>query len=227
MRRSSRLFEVIQVLRRAPAPLPAHAIAAMLEVTKRTIYRDIGTLQAMRVPIEGEAGVGYVMRRGFDLPPLMFTAEELEAIAVGLALLNRTRDTGLQQAALRVREKLGDVVPCTVGVIDEVPLHASAWSDIPSAEVDTALIRRAIREERRLRFEYRAACSEITTRTVLPLTLTYWIDGIVLGAWCELRAAYRHFRLDRMTACTFDGTRFAGRGQRLRQAWAKIVEAHC
>ncbi len=224
MRRSSRLFEIIQVLRRAPAPLPAHAIAAVLEVNKRTVYRDIATLQAMRIPIEGEAGIGYTMRRGFDLPPLMFTAEELEAVVVGLALLDRTRDDGLRQAATRVRQKLADVVPRHVSAIDAVPLRASSWSDLPASDTDCGLVRRAIREERKLRFDYRDASTQRTTRTVLPLTLTYWIDGIVLGAWCELRVDYRHFRLDRMGLCAFSGDGFLGEGHRLRQAWAKSGE---
>ena len=223
MRRSSRLFEIIQVLRRASAPIPARAIAATLEVTTRTIYRDIATLQAMRVPIEGEAGVGYVMRRGFDLPPLMFTAEEVEAITVGLALLDRTRDDGLRRAATGVRQKLADVIPRQVGsILDEVPLRTSSWSDIPSAETDCGLVRRAIREERKLRFDYRDALAQSTTRTVMPLTLTYWIDGIVLGAWCELRSDYRHFRIDRMGDCTVSSDVFSGEGQRLRQAWAQM-----
>jgi HTH domain len=99
MSRSDRMFEIIQLLRSADQPLTADAIAGTLEVTKRTVYRDISALAAMRVPIEGEAGVGYIMRPGFDLPPLMFTAEEVEAIVVGLALLGRTGDDGLLSAA--------------------------------------------------------------------------------------------------------------------------------
>ncbi|MCW6510324.1 helix-turn-helix transcriptional regulator [Lichenifustis flavocetrariae] len=225
MRRSSRLFEIIQVLRRAPAPMPAHVIAATLEVNKRTVYRDIATLQAMRVPIQGEAGIGYVMRRGFDLPPLMFTVEELEAVVVGLALLDRTRDDGLRLAAARVRQKLADVVPPQAGSLNEVALRTSSWSNIPSSETDCGLVRRAIREERKLRFDYRNVSAQSTTRTVMPLTLTYWIDGIVLGGWCELRADYRHFRVDRMSSCTFTGDSFVGEGKRLRQAWENSGQA--
>lgn len=222
MRRSSRLFEIIQVLRRASAPMPAWTIAAGLEVTTRTIYRDIATLQAMRVPIQGEAGIGYVMQRGFDLPPLMFTAEEMEAITVGLALLDRIRDDGLRRAAACVREKLADVVPSQVGtILHEASIRTSAWSDIPPADTDCGLVRRAIREERKLRFGYRDASAQGTVRTVMPLTLTYWIDGIVLGGWCELRTEYRHFRIDRMAHCTISEDRFSGEGQRLRQAWTQ------
>src|SRR6187399_617558 len=106
MRRSDRLFDIIQRLRTASRPTTAATLAAGLEVTPRTIYRDIATLQARRVPIDGEAGVGYVLRKGFDLPPLMFTIDEIEAIAVGAKLVRRLRDTELQQAAGRVLDKV-------------------------------------------------------------------------------------------------------------------------
>ena len=111
MRRADRLFDIIQTLRAAPHPLTAAAIAEKLEVTVRTIYRDIAALQASRVPIEGAPGLGYVLRRGFDLPPLMFTLEETDAIAIGVRLLRRLRDPKLQKAAESVLAKLAAVVP--------------------------------------------------------------------------------------------------------------------
>src|SRR6266481_7273723 len=106
MRRADRLFDIIQTLRAAPRPLTAAALADKLEVTSRTIYRDVASLQASRVPIEGAAGIGYVLRRGFDLPPLMFTEDEAEAIAVAVRLLARTGDLGLQKAAESVLSKV-------------------------------------------------------------------------------------------------------------------------
>src|SRR6266481_7292106 len=106
MRRSDRLFDVIQCLRTASKPVTAAMLAAELEVTPRTVYRDIATLQARRVPIEGAPGVGYVLRKGFDLPPLMFTVDEVEAITVGARLVQRLRDSELQQAAKRVLDKV-------------------------------------------------------------------------------------------------------------------------
>ena len=111
MRRADRLFDIIQTLRSARHPLTAAAIAEKLEVTVRTIYRDIAALQASRVPIEGAPGLGYVLRRGFDLPPLMFTLEETDAIAIGVRLLRRLRDPKLQKAAESVLAKLAAVVP--------------------------------------------------------------------------------------------------------------------
>src|SRR5215470_19763004 len=133
MGRSNRMFEVIQVLRAARKPLTAQEIAERLEVNKRTIYRDIAALQAMRIPIEGEAGVGYVMRRGFDLPPLMFDADEVEAIVVGLALLRRTGDAGLQMAAESVAAKIADVLPIEAGqAMRRNALTVSGWGTAAS-----------------------------------------------------------------------------------------------
>src|SRR5580693_4879288 len=111
MRRSDRLFDVIQALRTARKPMTAAALAERLEVTVRTIYRDVATLQARRVPIEGAAGLGYMLRRGFDLPPLMFTTDEIDAIAVAMRMLHRTGDRGLQSAAESVLSKVTVALP--------------------------------------------------------------------------------------------------------------------
>lgn len=120
MRRSTRLFEIIQILRAAGAPVTAEALAARLEVSVRTVYRDIAELQAQRTPIEGEAGIGYVMRRGYDLPPLNFDAEEVEALWVGLSLLARTGDSHLQRAASRICQKI-DALHCPADWLQVAP----------------------------------------------------------------------------------------------------------
>src|SRR5215813_7309886 len=127
MRRSDRLFDVIQRLRTATKPVTAAMMAAELEVTPRTVYRDIATLQARRVPIEGAPGIGYVLRRGFDLPPLMFTPDEIEAIAVGARLVRRTGDPSLQEAAERVLSKVTVVLPETLrDHLAEAPFFVSS-----------------------------------------------------------------------------------------------------
>lgn len=220
MGRSSRLFEIIQILRHAKRPLAAHAIADALEVSRRTIYRDIVALQAMRVPIEGEAGVGYVMDDGFNLPPLMFTDDEVEAIVVGLSLIGRTGDADLLQAASRVSRKIADVLPGEGGMrIDGTPLHVSRWNAIPPSAADYREIRQAIREERRLRLRYRDGAGRCTQRTIRPIALVYYVDNILLAAWCELRRDFRHFRADRIEACAPTDSFFAGDGARLRVEW--------
>ena len=186
MSRSDRMFEIIQLLRRAEKPTTAQALADALEVVPRTIYRDIAVLQGMRVPIEGEAGIGYVMRRGFDLPPLMFTAEEVEAIVVGLALLRRTGDLGLQAAAGRVSGKIAEVLPRDRD-LDDPPLYVSRWGSAPPEGVDLQMIRRAIREEEKLWIAYEDSAARRSERTVKPLAILYYIEVVVLTAWCEMR----------------------------------------
>lgn len=220
MNRSTRLFEIIQLLRSSRRSLTAQEIADSLEVTKRTVYRDIVALQSMRVPIDGEAGVGYLLRPGFDLPPLMFTAEEVEAIAVGLSLLGRTGDPGLENAARSVVRKISDVLP------DENPygllsqsVFTSSWHNIPSSEIDPSMLRQAIRDERKIEFQYRDQHKAISDRTVRPLALVYYVDALVLAAWCELRSAYRHFRVDRINQCSMTESDFKESGAALRQKW--------
>ncbi|MEM6463569.1 MAG: YafY family protein [Pseudomonadota bacterium] len=217
MTRSTRFFEIIQMLRQAQAPVTAQQIAERLEVTKRTIYRDIASLQASRLPIEGEAGVGYVMRSGYDLPPLMFDADELEAIVVGLALLGRTGDRGLQDAAERAACKISDVVPGDAG--HSVPHHVSSWNRIPPALVTAETLRQFIREEAELHIEYLDLYDARTSRTIRPLVLIYYIDVVVLVAWCALRRDFRHFRVDRIEKCETTGRWFSGVGESLRRTW--------
>jgi predicted DNA-binding transcriptional regulator YafY len=220
MSRIGRMFEIIQMLRSTGSPLTAEAMAGALEVTKRTVYRDIAALQAMRVPIEGEAGIGYVMHPGYDLPPLMFDPEEIEAIVVGLAMLGRTGDKALLAAARRVGDKIADVLP---GDADRDfrsrPLYASDWTTIPGSVVQPATLRRAIRDEERLRLTYTDGARRETRRTVRPLAIIYYIEAVVLAAWCELRDDFRHFRVDRISAYAAAGKRFHGQGERLRALW--------
>ncbi|MEM9106113.1 MAG: YafY family protein [Pseudomonadota bacterium] len=219
MTRSTRFFDIIQILRQAEAPVTAQQIADRLEVTKRTIYRDIASLQASRLPIEGEAGVGYMMRAGFDLPPLMFDPEELEAIAVGLALLGRTGDRGLQSAAERAAFKISEVVPDSAG--NPVSHRVSKFNRIPKTGIEPETLRRYIRSETELAIDYRDLSDRDTSRTIRPLALIYYIDVVLLAAWCELRQAFRHFRVDRIQRCHSTGRRFTGAGDALRTAWER------
>ena len=220
MSRSNRMFEIIQFLRGAAKPTTAQEQAEALEVVPRTIYRDIAALQAMRVPIEGEAGIGYVMRAGFDLPPLMFTTEEVEAIVVGLALLRRTGDVGLQTAADNVSDKIAEVLPDDRDSdLAGLPLYVSPWGARAPTRVDFRLLRRAIREETKLRIIYEDSDARRTRRVIRPLALLYYIEVVVLTAWCELRQAFRHFRVDRIVDCKVTGRRFSGEGDKLRALW--------
>ena len=217
MAKSTRMFEIIQILRGAKAPMTADTLAERLEVSTRTIYRDIAALQAMRTPIEGESGIGYIMRRGYDLPPLNFDEEEVEALRVGLALLSRTGDSALQTAASRIHDKIEDLhgpaewlQVCTWGVPDDDPAKGC---------ISRSSLRSAIRTESKLKITYRDMHQEDTERTIRPVGLVYHLECVMLAGWCELRAGFRHFRTDRIYSCTDTGERFEGQGKTLRELW--------
>lgn len=220
MRKASRLFEIIQILRLARLPVTAAEIAARLEVTVRSIYRDIAALQAMRVPVEGERGIGYILRPGFDLPPLMFSIEETEAIVLALALLERTGDTELKAAAGRVAEKIAGAVPPPLRqTLSARALHA--WGSMPRQPegIDLATVRRAIRDEKKLLIDYRDEYARATERIIRPIALIYYSETANIVAWCELRQAIRNFRADRVEACERTEAHFRGEGDGLRQLW--------
>jgi predicted DNA-binding transcriptional regulator YafY len=220
MRRTSRLFEIIQLLRSARKPLTAAALAETLEVTKRTVYRDVASLQAMSVPIYGEAGVGYVMRPGYDLPPLMLSVEEVEALVVALSLLGRTGDKGLKAAAETIRAKVASVLPhSSKQPIDNVSLYAPAWGAAEPEDLDLSLVRRAIREERKLVISYCDEQGRASERVICPLAIVYFVEVINVAGWCELRQAFRHFRADRIRTCSLSGGRFEGQSAELRARW--------
>jgi predicted DNA-binding transcriptional regulator YafY len=227
MRKASRLFEIIQILRLAWQPVTAAMIAEQLEVTVRSIYRDIAALQAMRVPIEGGRGIGYILRPGFDLPPLMFSIEEMEAIVLSLALLERTGDSELKQAAKRVSAKIAGAVPPPLRqAFDANALHVWGFAAPAIGTIDLALVRRAIRDEEKLDLSYRDEMGRASERLIRPIALIYYSETANIVAWCELRQAIRNFRSDRIEDCQPTGLRFKGEGDRLRQVWVSGWEAN-
>ncbi|MEX0351016.1 MAG: helix-turn-helix transcriptional regulator [Paracoccaceae bacterium] len=217
MRRSTRLFELIQILRASENPMTAESMAARLEVSERTIYRDIAALQAMRTPIEGAPGLGYVMRRGYDLPPLNFDEEEVEALRVGLSMLARTGDSALQQAASRICQKI-DALHNPAEWLQVAPWGAPP-DDPALGCVSKADLRAAIRDERKLHLTYRDAEDRETQRVVRPVALIYHLDCTMLAAWCELRDGFRHFRADRIWGCEALDSYFTGQSEALRLIW--------
>ncbi|MCP4390395.1 MAG: YafY family transcriptional regulator [Gammaproteobacteria bacterium] len=218
MRRTDRLFEIIQILRIETRVITAAEIAARLEVSTRTVYRDIQALQAMRTPIEGEAGIGYLMRQGYDLPALNFNAEEIEAIVVGLSLVAQTGDISLQRAARQVSSKIG----ATRKRLES--LQVSDRGALIPETVDPDTIRRAIRNEQKLDICYSDENGLESSRRVRPLAVIYYVHAMLMVAWCELRNDFRHFRVDRMLSCTDTDEFFTSMGDQLRQQW-KLLEA--
>jgi predicted DNA-binding transcriptional regulator YafY len=202
MRRADRLFDILRILRAAPQPVTAAAIADQLEVTVRTVYRDIVTLQARRIPIEGAAGIGYVLKRGFDLPPLMFTEDEAEAIAVGVRMLARTGDPGLLKAAESVLSKVTLVVPDLLrDYLNTAPVYVSkSGAPVPAQRDLPATIRHAIRDGRKMRITYEDGHGRRSVRVIQPFAVAYYVEATLICAWCEMRNDIRHFRTDRVVA---------------------------
>jgi len=199
MRRADRLFQIIQILRRSRRPVTATALAAELEVSKRTVYRDVADLIGQRVPIEGEAGFGYVLAAGYDMPPLMLTPEEIEAVVLGAQWVSGRSDRLLANAASDVVAKIAASVPKRLLEFIIEPSVGIRPKDEPSnSEVDLAALRKAIREGKKVRLRYRTETNKETVRTTWPVILGYAEATCVLIAWCELRKGFRHFRTDRM-----------------------------
>ena len=223
MRRSDRLFDIIQHLRTASGPVTAATLAAELEVTPRTIYRDIATLQARRVPIDGAAGVGYVLRKSFDLPPLMFTADEVEAIAIGARLVRRLRDAKLQEAADSVFSKVTVVLPEALRrQLVSTPFFVSPGDTVEPRGVDLADVRAAIRDSRKLHISYADEKGRRTNRTIWPIAMAYYVDVTLVGAWCELRHGYRNFRVERIQASKVLDEHFDQDNGRLFREWSEL-----
>jgi predicted DNA-binding transcriptional regulator YafY len=225
MRRADRLFQIIQILRRSTRPVTAAALAEELEVSKRTVYRDVADLVGQRVPIEGEAGLGYLIAADYDMPPLMLTPDEIEAVMLGAQWVAGRSDRALANAARDVIAKIGAVVPerlrpfivePSVGIKPTVPE--------PEESVDPSQLRAAIRNGRKLRLRYKSLAGEETERTVWPVMLGYAETTRMLVAWCELRQGFRHFRTDRLIeAATLDESIGLRHGE-LRRRWQRWRE---
>ncbi|HUA33855.1 MAG TPA: YafY family protein [Candidatus Binataceae bacterium] len=203
MRRADRLFEIIQRLRRNQV-VTARSLADHFSVSERTIYRDIGDLIASKVPIEGAAGIGYSLRKGYDLPPLMFSAGELEALVFGARMVQSWSDPELGRSADAALAKIESVLPAHLrGIIEDKSLWAPVDVHRIQVTFDFAALRSAIHSRRKIRFKYQDEKGTETTRTVRPLTLWFYPPIWLAGSWCELRSDFRFFRLDRMVEVEF------------------------
>ena len=225
MRRADRLFQIIQILRRARRPATAADIAAELETSLRTIYRDIAQLMADRVPIRGEAGIGYVLEGGFDMPPLMLTADEIEAAMLGAQWVRDHGDPQLGRAAADLVAKIGAVIPEHLRPILMEPALAAftSRSRLPDT-IDMARVRAAIRAQGKIALVYGDEEGRETRRIVWPIAVSYWDSARILVAWCEMRCAFRHFRTDRVRAAEFLAQRYPTPRPRLRAAWMRELK---
>lgn len=207
-RRADRLLALLELLRSHPVST-AERLAATLEVSVRTVYRDMDALVATGVPVRGEAGVGYVLEAGYHLPPLNLTTEEVEALALGARVLASWSDGAVAEKAAAALAKIRAVLPASgqAGVDQEI-LWAPQWVEREVPMVDLLELKRAAQNRRVLVIEYEALNGARTTRTIRPLSVNFFGPVWLLAAWCERAGDFRCFRLDRITSMTPTGATF-------------------
>lgn len=220
MSRTERLFNLLQLLRRHRYPVSGEFLARELDVSLRSIYRDIMTLQAQGAHIEGERGIGYILRPGFILPPLMFSEDEIEAIVLGSRWVANRGDAELQRAAQNALSKISAVLPSKL----REQLEASGLLIAPGQvtqgkDDDLVLIRKAIRLEKKLILKYEDIRQNKSHRVIWPLAIGYFDEVRILIAWCEKRTDFRHFRTDRITQLELQDQPIPQRRQALLKKW--------
>lgn len=201
MTRSERLLPLIQILRRHRRPVQGSVLADELGISLRTVYRDIASLQSQGAPIEGEAGLGYVLLPGFTLPPLMFTIEELDALALGAQWVAGRGDTDLANGAVDALAKISAVLPEAMrdAVQDERLLLPP--TEVARDSINTRELREAIAKQRKLKIRYNDLKGNLSERVIWPMSIGVFEKVRVLIAWCEQRQDFRHFRTDRISSC--------------------------
>jgi predicted DNA-binding transcriptional regulator YafY len=225
MSRTERLLDLLQILRRHRAPVTGADLAAELDISIRTLYRDIATLQGQGAEVEGEPGLGYVLKPGFMLPPLMFSIDELEALIVGTSWVGRqTDDSRLSKAAGNALSKIGAVLPPDLRrEIDTGTLYVPTRRPAP-VSIDPSMLRDAIRKELKLRIGYRDDSGRDTERVIWPFVIGFFEQHKVVGAWCELRNDYRHFRIDRIETLAATGERSPRRRGAMLKEWREKLD---
>ena len=227
MDKTERLFAIMDSLRRHRLPVTAQALAEEHDVSVRTLYRDMQTLIGLGAPIDGEAGIGYLLRPGFFLPPLMFSAEELEALVLGARWVEARPDAPL---ALAAKSALGKIATASPDDLRDRISDTGLWPirthwEEQGNEPLLALLRAAMREEKAVTIDYADEAGQTSNREVWPLTLAYYEQKQIVGAWCVLRQDFRHFRTDRITAAQVSEKRFGRRRAVLVKEWNAYWQA--
>lgn len=220
MRRADRLFQIIQILRRTGRPVTAAAIAEELETSKRSVYRDIAALIGQRLPIRGEAGIGYVLEGGFDLPPLMLTSDEIEAAVLGAQWVAGHGDAALARAARDLIAKIAVAIPDNLRplILDATARTPPGWR-IPPDAIDVGQARAWVKAGRKIALTYRDSQDRETERVIWPTVIAYYDASRLLVGWCELRQEFRSFRMDRIKHADFLEERYPARPSVLRAKW--------
>ncbi|MGY6278371.1 helix-turn-helix transcriptional regulator [Methylomonas sp. MgM2] len=226
MRRADRLFQIVQLLRNKRL-VTAKMLAERLEVSERTIYRDIQDLSLSGVPVEGEAGVGYRLRHTVDIPPIMFGADEIQALVVGARMVKTWAGTELGYSAQSALDKISAVIPSELqGKIENSKLFALRFGPRPDLDVNLDVCRKAIDEKRLLKLHYCRADGELSLRRIRPLGLYFWGSVWTLVGWCELRDDFRNFRVDRIQSMEPESTTFTdSAGQTLEDFVRRMTQS--
>jgi predicted DNA-binding transcriptional regulator YafY len=219
MSRAERLLALAQVLRRYRYPVTGAELSDELGVSVRTVYRDIASLQAQGARIDGERGIGFLMRPGYMLPPLMFAQDEIEALVLGSRWVATHSDARLAEAAVSAISKIAAVLSPELRAELDTNTLLVGPAKAPDAAVDLAVLRSAIRSECKLTIDYADADGDKSKRTLWPFALAYFERVRVLVAWCELRQDFRHFRCDRIAAAQLSSERYPRRRHALLKAW--------
>ena len=205
MRKAERLFQIVTLLRGRRRAITAQRLAEMLEISVRTLYRDIQALQLSGVPIEGEAGVGYCLRRDYELPPLMFTADEMLALLLGADMVRAFTDPELASAARQVHDKIRAILPeKLLRRSEQLPYTVPTLGQQTEDATTHLLLRKACERRQWVTLRYRDVEGQVSERSICPLALVGWRHGWTLLAWCALRDDYRNFRLDRIVAANVE-----------------------
>ncbi len=222
MSRAERLLDLMQVLRRHRIPVSGRHLAEETGVSLRTLYRDIASLQAQGAAIEGEPGLGYVLRPGFTLPPLMFREEEIEALVLGMRWVATRTDGPLASAAGDALAKIAAVLPAELRErLDTSTLIVGPAEAVPEC-IDLAALRGAIRAQHKVTIRYRDAGGAGSERMIWPFALGFFERVRVVVAWCETRNDFRHFRTDRIETLTLTGERYARPRHALLREWRAL-----
>lgn len=220
MSRTARLLDLLQLLRNRSTPITGPALAQELGISIRSLYRDIATLQAQGADVVGEPGLGYVLRPGFTLPPLMFSADEIEAIVLGSRWVAARADDGrLSHSARQALSKITAVLPADLRERAEATNLLVARMGLTPASIDAGVIRLAIRNERKLIITYRGPDGGETQRTIWPFLIGFFEQARLVAGWCELREDYRHFRVDRITGLEVTDIRYPRRRAVMLKEW--------
>lgn len=219
MSRTGRLLELIGILRARRMPVAALELARELGISQRSIYRDIETLRSLGAPVEGQAGVGYELRAGFFLPEFAFSPDELDALILGLGWVQQRADQALAQSSESALAKILSAKNGGVKNNDAPNLLAPASVSERVDPPQTALLRDAIRRQRKVAISYEDAQGALSDRIIWPIAIVYFDDVRIVAAWCEERSAFRHFRVDRLRVRATLEDRYPGRRQSIITRW--------